>query len=248
MKRIIIVMCAGACLLFTGCATPREKLINKCALYENNGTIPAPVNIADGCLGALGGGMVGFFSGSIIGALISLMGPEWNTAAAVTGGSIAVICPVLGFVLAEPGNTLKKGEYDDAKIKKECDDLKISEDRRQEALKLKGKLPAEYDIFNFLWAGAGASAFSSAGYVIGSLIGFAFYNPDGSNNILLAPGGYIGGAIGGLLGTIGGAIYGFSIPERFMSDDEVVEKVLSGRYDAYFRETPVPTPEIFMQK
>jgi hypothetical protein len=231
MKKTIIVLIFFIYLLSAGCAsTPRERLIDKCSQYENTGTIPAEVNNVDRLLnsfaGLFEGGLVGFIGGSIIISVHS----EWFPAANAVLITSMIIGPVIGWNIAGPGNILKKGEFSEDEMKKTCADLKASEERREQALTYKDKLPVEYDFRNFLCSLAGFSAGSSLGYTIGALFGCAVNNPGTSGNALISPGGLIGGGIGGLIGGIGGAIYGWNAPERFISDDEVVERVLKGSY------------------
>jgi hypothetical protein len=94
---------------------------------------------------------------------------------------------------------------------------------------------------------------SAVGYFFGSLIGYGINNSGGTGNAFSSPGGQLGGIIGGSACGLAGAIYGWSAPQRFLSDDEILEKVIKGNYmkdDGAAQDTDqksifvVPTPDI----
>jgi hypothetical protein len=217
-------------ILMPGCATDREQLLARCSQYENTDTIPAEVNNVDRLLDSLAGLFEGGLAGLLGSWVILSVNSEWVTGADTVLITSMIAGTVIGWYIAGPGQTLKKGEFSGDEMKKTCANLRVSEDRRAEALKHRDKLPVEYDLSNVLWALAGFSAGSSVGYFFGTLIGYSVNNSGGAGNAFASKGGLIGGSILGLIGGISGGIYGWNAPERFMSDDDVVEKVLKGNY------------------
>ena len=135
----------------------------------------------------------------------------------------------MGWNIADPGQTLKKGEFSEEEAGKTCDDLLVSEKKREEALKYRDKLPVEYGFGNFAWSVAGFGTGASVGYFIGALAGYGINNSGGSS-AFSSPGGVTGGIILGSIAGLAGAFYGWNAPQRFMSEDEIVEKVLKGNY------------------
>jgi len=206
MKKTTIVFCCLICIFLAGCAsTARERLIAKCSQYESTGTIPAEVNNTDRFLDSLAGLFEGALAGLAGGWVILSINSGWTPAADTTFIAASVIGTVIGWYIADPGQSLKKGEYNEDEVKKDCDDFRTSEVTRLEALKYRDKLPVEYGFNNILWSFSGLSVGSAVGYFFGSLIGYGINNSGGTGNAFSSPGGQLGGIIGGSACGLAGA-------------------------------------------
>jgi hypothetical protein len=228
VEKIAVIL--SLCLFLSGCgSTPRERLIAKCSQYENTGTIPAEVNNVDRALNALAGLFEGALAGLGMGWVTLAVEPSWRIPANTVFISASLAGAVIGWNIADPGQSLKKGEFSEDEVRKICAGLLVSEKRRAEALKYRDRLPSETGPGNFLWSLAGFGAGAAVGYFTGALAGYSINN-SGGGNALTSPAGLTGGLILGVIAGAGGAIYGWNAPQRFMGDDEIAEKVLKGNY------------------